>query len=96
LGLVDVEDDAGGGGGGGGTVEFNKTSLVFVDTPVAGDNVADGSSMDVVGDDDDSPVPLIIVADVLSDVVAIVDIVSEFVFGEGNCSTSGAGGGSSS
>jgi hypothetical protein len=51
--------------------------------------------MDVVGDDDD-PVPLIIGADVLSDVVTIVEIVSEFIFAEGTCSIDGAGGGSSS
>jgi hypothetical protein len=51
--------------------------------------------LDIVGDDD-GPIPLITGADVLSDVVAILETVSEFIFGEDDCSTTGVGGGSSS
>lgn len=96
-GLVGVEDeDGGGGGGGGGTVESKDISLLFVDAPLGGDDVSDGcSSLDVGGDEDD-PVPLIEGADVLSDDAATAGIPSEFVLGEGICSTTGAGGGSSS
>lgn len=63
--------------------------------PVVGDDVSDGCSLDVGGDEDD-PVPLIEGTDVLSNVAATVGIASEFVLGEGICSTIGVGGGSSS
>jgi hypothetical protein len=78
-------------------VEFNEASVLFVNTPVEGDDVADGLSFNVVGDDDAS-VPLTMGTDVLSDVVVfVVGIVSVSVDCEGGCSSIiGGGGGSSS
>ncbi len=87
--VVNEED-----GGGGGTVEFNEVSILLVDTAVGVDDVVDRLSLDVVGDDD-PPVPLIMATEVLSDVVVVVGIASEFDVGEesGSTTTGGGGGG---
>jgi hypothetical protein len=78
-------------------VEFNEASVLFVNTPVRGDDVADALSFNVVGDDDAS-VPLTMETDVLSAVVVFVfGIASVSVDCEGGCSsTIGSGGGGSS
>ncbi|CAF4572580.1 unnamed protein product, partial [Rotaria magnacalcarata] len=66
FGLVDPKDTGGGGGGGGGggIVEFNEISLLFVNSPVDGDDVADRLPLDIAGDD--GSVPLVTGTDVLS------------------------------
>lgn len=91
LGLVDAEDV---GGGGGGIVEIDDISLLFVNVPIAGDDVADRLPFGIPGDDDDGgPVPLVTGTTTLSDSVT-VEFVSEFIFGESCCcSTTGRGGG---
>jgi len=88
--VIDAEDDDGGGGGG--IVEFKETSILFVDTTLGTGDVAEILSLGVVGGDD-TPVPLTVKTDVLSDF--IVGIASEFDDGDSGCSTiSGSGGGS--